>query len=174
MQRGFKKLITGAVLLFTFYFLNDYIGGADGLSLIEKNVTAFFGFLPARIAGIIGCLVGIVIGIGMIYCFVSGIFRTATFNIYLPVYEDKTAGGTIVRGHESYPNINRVLNYRESKLCSLSPEDGANLYIASAKLESLYSGYQNGPETQRTLSFIESKLCSMSNERALNYLSNKL
>jgi hypothetical protein len=110
----------------------------------------------------------------MVYAAVSGTYRMCTFNQYIPVFEDKIAGGIVVRGHEVYPNINRVLNYRESKLSGLSLDEGANLYIASSKLESLYTGYENGPETQRTLSYIESKLSGMSSDRALNYLSNKL
>lgn len=80
----------------------------------------------------------------------------------------------MVKGSESYPNINRVLKYRESKMCAMSPERAADFYVSSSKMESLYSGYNNGPETMRTLSFIESKLGGMSSDRALNYLANKL
>ncbi len=90
------------------------------------------------------------------------------------MFEDKTPGGVSVVGHSSYPNINRVLSYRESKLASLDNDSALELMKQTAILDTLYTGYNNGAETQRVLSYAESKLSGMSSDRALNYLSNKL
>ena len=170
-----KKLIIGIVLFVSFYVLYNITGKANGISdmqvYLEKNT---FSFMGKALASIFSNLVKIGLGILMIYCFVSGLYRISTFSIYIPTFEDKTPGGVPVKGCDSYPNINRVLSYRESKLASMSPERAADLYVGCSKIESLYTGYSNGPETQRTLSYIESKLSSMSSDRALNYLANKL
>ena len=171
----FKKLVIGIVLFSTFHFLNDYIGGVDGMHQIEKDsIIPSLSFLPADLVSIICSLLFVAVGIFMTYCFVSGLYRICTFNQYIPTFEDNTPGGVPVKGCDSYPNINRVLEYRESKLSSMSSDRAAELYVGSSKIESLYTGYNNGAETQRTLSYIESKLCSMSSDRGLNYLANKL
>jgi len=170
-----KKLVTGVILFVSFFVLYNYIGGTDGLSAFERHLKdETFSFMSKGLASISACLIIFLIGILMLYCVASGLYRICTFNIYNPVFEDKFAGGTVVKGSDLYPNINRVLKYRESKMCGMSSERAADLYVSSSKIESLYSGYNNGPETMRTLSFIESKLSGMSSDRALNYLANKL
>jgi hypothetical protein len=170
----FKKLMVGIVLFASFFLLYELTGGTNGLYDVQSGIEAFLGFLPKDIASILSNFGIILLGSLMVYCFISGLYRICTCNIYNPVFEDKVKGGIPVRGSDVYPNINRVLSFRESKLAGLSPNEGADLYVGSAKLESLYTGYQNGPETQRVLSYIESKLSGMSSDRGLNYLANKL
>lgn len=171
----FKKLLTGIVLFASFYGLYNLTGGADGLydvqKYLEKNT---FEFMGDDFSVIFSNLAMIAIAMIEVYCFVSGMYRIVTCNINNPVFDNVQKGGVPVKGSDSYPNINRILSYRESKLSSMNSDEGADLYIGSAKLESLYTGYNNGPETQRILSFIESKLSSMSPDRGLNYLANKL
>lgn len=169
-----KKLLTGIVLLSTFFLLY-HITGTNGLYDIESHIkNDTLNFLQKNLASIIANLVVIVLGIFMIYCAFSGTYRICTFNIHNRVFDDVPQGGVVVKGHSAYTNINRVLSYRESKMSSMSSERAAELYVGSAKLESLYSGYSQGPETQRVLSFIESKLSGMSSDRGLNYLANKI
>jgi hypothetical protein len=171
----FKKLVIGIILFASFFVLNNYVGGADGLTDIENfSSKSILSVLPSDLASIIASIVSIIIAVAMLYMFISGLYRICTFNIYNPVFEDYTPGGIPVKGCDSYPEINRVLSYRESKMAGMSSERAAELYISSSKIESLYTGYSNGPETQRTLSFIESKLSGMSPDRGLNYLANKL
>lgn len=170
-----KKLAIGLLLLTAFFTLFHVLDGADGLVAIKKSVQGFFReYMPEDLADLLGILVCLPLPIFMVYAAVSGAYRTFTFYHYNPVFEDHTPGGVLVKGHEAYPNINRVLSYRESKLAGMSNERAAELYINSSKIETLYTGYNNGPETQRTLSYIESKLSGMSSDRGLNYLSNKL
>ena len=175
MFNPFRKLILGIFLLSSFFFLNEFIGGHDGLTAIEKYIRVWMlGFMDKNLATMFSALVCLPLPIYMVYAAVSGTYRICTFNIYNPVFEENTPGGVRVKGCDSYTNINRVLSYREFKMCGMSPERAADLYISSSKIESLYTGYNNGLETLRTLSFIESKLCGMSSERGLNYLANKL
>jgi len=170
-----KKLLIGIILFASFYLLYYITGGPNGLYDVKKFLKlSVFNIFPSGFAGFLSSISIAVIGLTMVYLFVSGLYRMCTFNIYLPTFEDNTPGGTPVRGCDSFPNINRVLSYRESKMCSMSPERAADLYVGSSKIESLYTNYNNGPETQRALSYIESKLSSMSSDRALNYLANKL
>ena len=117
----FKKLAIGIILFATFYGLNNYIGGADGLTDMENNIASHIGFLNKGIVIIICSLASIAIGIFMLYCFISGLYRISTFNIYNPVFEEYTSGGVQVKGCDSYPNINSVLSYRESKMCGMTP-----------------------------------------------------
>lgn len=169
-----KKLLVGIILFSSFYFLNHYIGGADGLLHIRKWITCHLSFFPLELSKFIATIIITIFSLLMVYAFVSGLFRIATFNHYIPVFQDNSKGGIIVRGHENYPNINRVLSYRESKMACLSSDKAADLYITTSKVESLYTGYESGTETARVLSYMESKLCSMSSQRGLDYLANKL
>jgi hypothetical protein len=41
MKPKVKKLCTGIFLLWSFHFLCENLGGADGLEEIEKTVTSF-------------------------------------------------------------------------------------------------------------------------------------
>lgn len=171
----FKKLVTGIILFSSFHYLNHILGGADGLYTLERLLKQFFERnIGKEIGDFLAPLILLPIPIFMVYAFVSGLYRLCTFTQYIPTFEDKTPGGTPIRGHTSYPNINRILSYRESALAGKSPEEAADLYIASSKIEGLYNGSYNGPNTQQTLSYIESRLSGMSGERGLNYLSNKL
>lgn len=170
-----RKLSIGILLFSSFFVINSYLGGVDGLTDIKHSLRdGVLKSLPEALTSIILSIFGVMVGIYMVYSFVSGLYRICTFNKYIDMFEGKTPGGVPVKGCDTYPNINRILSYRESKLSGLSPDDGANLYIASSKIESLYTGYSNGPETKRTLSYIESKLSGMSPDRGLNYLANKL
>ncbi len=175
MFNPFKKLIIGILLLSSFYFLNEFIGGHDGLTAIEKHIREWMlGFMDENLAIMFSALICLPLSIYMVYAAVSGTYRICTFNLYNPVFEENNQGGVRVKGCDSYKNINRVLAYLESTMCGMSPERAADLYISSSKIESLYTGYNNGPETLRTLSFIESRLSGISSDRALNYLANKL
>ena len=172
----FKKLTIGILLLTAFFSLFYGLDGADGLYNMKKSVNSFLlGYMSESWAGVFSALICLPVPVFMVYAAVSGAYRTFTFNKNLPIFDNKYgAGAIVVRGHENYPNINSVLSYRESKMCGMSNEKAAELYIASSKVETLYSGYHNGPETMKTLSYIESKLASMGPEQGLNYLSNKL
>lgn len=170
-----KKLFTGIILFSSFHLFDYLLGGNDGLRRIEKVLKYFLdSFLYEDLVSILAPLLILPIPILMVYAFISGMYRICTFNQYIPTFEDKTPGGVPIRGHSRYPNINRVLSYRESRLAGLSPEDGANMYIANSKIDGLYNGSYVGPNTMQTLSYIESKLSGMSGEKGLNYLANKL
>lgn len=171
----FKKLLIGILLFGSFHFLFDIIGGHDGLVCIENSLNVWLtNIIGKDLASIFSTLICLPIPIFMVYAAVSGTYRICTFNKYNPVFEEHSSGGVQVKGCDSYPNINRVLSYRESKMAGMNNEQAAELYISSSKIESLYLGYNTGPETKRTLSFIESKLSGMSADRGLNYLANKL
>lgn len=82
-----KKLLKGIVLIASFYISNDIIGGADGLNRIEKQTSNFLSFLYVDIAHFISNIVVIIIGIAMLYCFVSGLYRITTYHLYIPEFE---------------------------------------------------------------------------------------
>ncbi len=84
-----KKLWKGITLIATFHFSNDYIGGADGLNKIEKHTCNFLSFLYVDLAHFISNIVVIIIGITMLYCFVSGLYRITTYHLYIPEFESK-------------------------------------------------------------------------------------
>lgn len=169
-----KKLLKG-IALFACFFLMYHFLGANSLSNYRvKMEDGLSDYINRDLASIISNTAMVLIGIFMVYCFVSGLYRICTFSGYIREFEDKTPGGVVVKGHSSYENINRILSYREAKLSGMSGEKGADLYVGSSKIESLYTGYNSGPETRRILSFVESKLSGMSGEKGLNYLANKL
>lgn len=170
-----KKLSIGVFLTVSFYVLEELIGGTDGLAHIQTGLkSSFYKYMSEGLSEALAALICLPLSIFMVYAFISGLYRICTFNIINPVFDNVPKGGVIVKGCDSYSEINRILSYRESKMASMSPERAAELYISSSKIDSLYTGYSNGPETQRALSFMESKLCGMSPERGLDYLCNKL
>lgn len=156
------------------YFFSYLFGNNNPLCTAGKYFRKWLFFLPNTLAVVCTEFFVIITGITLVYCYVSGLYRIITFRFYLNKFESKTKGGVIVAGHLSYPNINRVLSYRESIMAGMSSERAAELYVQTASINMLYSGYTQGQETERTLSYIESKLSGMSGERALNYLSHKL
>src|ERR1035437_6393530 len=124
-----RTLITGLVMISIFFLIRLATGGTNGLYNVENHLTnQTFSFLPHDLAEVIGNLCVIVVGGFSVYCFISGMYRTFTFNQYIPTFEDNTPGGTPVKGCDSYPNINRILSYRESKMCGMSPDSAADLY----------------------------------------------
>lgn len=88
MEYKTKKLLKGITMFSAFYISNHFIGGADGLVQIEKQVRVFLLLLPEALAHIIASIVVLIIAIAMIYCFVSGLFRICTYRIYLSKYEN--------------------------------------------------------------------------------------
>ncbi len=174
LYRPMRKLLIGLTLLGIFAIFNIYVG-VDGLVDLRNSIkSTLLSYMSENLSIMLSALIVLPISIFMVYAAMSGLYRTFTFHLYHPTFEDNTPGGVVVKGCDSYSNINRVLSYRESKMCGMSSDKAADLYISSSKIESLYTGYNNGPETQRTLSYIESKLCGMSNDRGLDYLANKL
>lgn len=84
-----KKLLKGIVLIASFYISNDIVGGADGLNKLEKQTCIFLSFLYADLALLISNIVVIIIGITMLYCFISGLYRITTYRLYIPEFESK-------------------------------------------------------------------------------------
>lgn len=88
MEYKTKKLLKGITLFSAFYISNHFIGGADGLYQIEKQVYVFLLSLPEALAHMIASIVVLIFAIAMLYCFVSGLFRICTYHIYLQEYEN--------------------------------------------------------------------------------------
>jgi hypothetical protein len=89
MVKPLTKLAKGVLLFGSFNLFHRYIGGADGLTKIAMKVQSALNFLPDGLAEFMGTIVELVIGLTMVYCAISGIFRICTFNQTLPVYEDE-------------------------------------------------------------------------------------
>ncbi len=89
MKKQTRKLLKGIVLFTLFYTLNHFIGGADGLNQIEKHICGSLQFLHEALAKFIATIIVLIISISMIYCFVSGLFRIFTHNIYIKEFEGK-------------------------------------------------------------------------------------
>jgi hypothetical protein len=165
-----QKLVKGIILFTAFWLIYNKIG-ANGLRHLQVNLeNDTFSFMSKDLASIFSNLVMLILGFALFYCFVSGLYRICTFNIHNAIYDEYVPGGVPVKGHNSFPNINKVLNFRESAMKGMSPERAAELYVASSKIENLTVG----PETQRVLSYIESKLAGMSPQKGLNFLANRI
>lgn len=173
-KKSLCKLIGGIILFGSFYSFNNLLGSDNPLGKAGKIIKQTLSFLPRCLADLLSDLSVIILGVCLLYCFCSGMYRIITFRFYINQFEGKTPGGITVKENQCYPNINRVLSYRESKLAGMSSERAAELYIQTSAINVLYSGYYSGAGTKRTLSYIESKLSGMSGERALSYLTNKL
>lgn len=170
-----KKLLTGLVLL-AFGFFMVFQVGEHGWEYCEKQVSQFLGtFLPIKLAAFISVILGIVLAWYSIKSFVSGLYKVLTFRQYLKVYDGDSSGkAIIVHNNGKYPNINRVLGYRESCLASMNQSRAADFLISTSKLDNLYSGYYSGKNTINALDFIESRVSAMSNDRAINYIQGKI
>ncbi len=87
MKREHKKLLKGIALFGGSYYFNDYIGAADGLNKIEKQIALQLNFFPISLASIFASIAIIVIGCAIIYGFVSGLYRICTFRMRLESFE---------------------------------------------------------------------------------------
>ena len=63
-------------------------------------------------------------------------------------------------------NIDRMKEYRESKLSTMTTSEAANEYKATAWLD----GYCEGKSTQSAIRYIDSKLSAMTNEEGYQWL----
>jgi hypothetical protein len=86
MKRKLIKLSKGIALYSVFQLYDKYIG-IDGLYKIKKTVLAFLSFLPETLASIIASLLNIIVGLFLVYCFVSGFYRMFTFYTRIPEFE---------------------------------------------------------------------------------------
>lgn len=104
---------------------------------------------------------------------IAGVYYMATWEIPLPMYESGSNGKAVsAYDNSSYPNINRVMKYRESKMGMMSNDKAAQYFIKTSKLDNLYSS--KGENTKRTLDYIEGRLGMMSNDKAIDFISGKL
>ena len=88
MFNPFRKLIVGIFLLSSYFILNEFIGGHDGLTAIEKYIREWMlGFMDKNLAIMFSALICLPLPIYMVYASVSGTYRICTFNIYNSVFE---------------------------------------------------------------------------------------
>lgn len=106
------------------------------------------------------------------YFLISGGYYMVTWEIPLPMYETKGGKDLSVFGNSAYPNINRVLKYREGKMGLMTNDQATQYLMQTSKLDNLYGS--NGPNTKRTLDYIEGRIGLMSNDTAIDFISGKL
>ena len=170
-----KKLVFG-ISLFTFGFFMIYIVGENGWDYCEKRVYLFLNtFLPEGLAKFTSLIFSVVLGFYSVKSIISGAYKMFTFHHYLECFDSDSSGRCVfVKNNALYPNINRALEFRDSKMAGMNNGAAAQFLNSTSKLDSLYFGYNSGPNTQRALSFVESRMAGMSNERAIQYLQGKI
>jgi hypothetical protein len=170
----FKKLISGIISL-GFGFFMIYMVGEKGVSHCEKVVLSFFNdFLPNKLGEFISIIFSLILAWLSVKHFVSGCYKVIYFNQYLETFDSGHAGKqVIVRGNDSYRNINRILEYRESKMCGMNDRDAAELVRSTSFLNTISSGY-SGRNSARTLNFVESRLAGMSGERGIQFVQGHI
>lgn len=83
------KLFKGIVLFASFHILYNYLGGADGLRVMEKSLNLWMlTWMPVGLADLLAPLLCLPIPIYMVYAAVSGLYRIVTFNHYLETFEN--------------------------------------------------------------------------------------
>jgi hypothetical protein len=85
----FIKLSKGILMFGSVSVLDSYIGGTDGLNKMKKAIQLFLDFFPYGLGNFIACIFSLVISLTMIYFYISGMYRICTFNMYLPIFENK-------------------------------------------------------------------------------------
>lgn len=170
------KKLTSGLILFSFGFFMVYMVGEKGWEYCEKSVFLFFnGFLPENLAKFISIIFSIALAWYSVKSIVCGGYNVITFNQYLESFDSDASGkSVIVKSNGLYPNINRVLEYRESKMSGMNDRDAADFLNSTSKLDHLYSGYSSGRNTERALNFMESRMAGMNSERGVQYLAGKI
>lgn len=170
-----KKLVSGAILLL-FGFFMVYKVGESGWEYCEKQVRIFLDtFLPTNLAGFLSIVFSLVLAFYSVRSFIYGMYKVLTFRQYLEEFDSGSDGkAIIVHKNDLYPNINRVLGYREACMAGMNDSKAAYFLNSTAKLDSLYTGYYSGSNTLKALNFVESRLSGMNNEKAISYLQGKI
>lgn len=169
-----KKLMSGLISL-GFGFFMIYMVGEKGVSHCEKIVSGFFNdFLPKNLADFIAIICSLFLAWFSVKLFVCGAYKVLYFNQYLETFDSGTTGKkVIVRGNNSYKNINRILDYRDSKMAGMNDRDAAEFMRSTSYLNTINSGI-SGKNSQRALNFVESRMAGMSGEKGIQYLQGHI
>lgn len=169
-----KKLMSGLISLGFGSFL-IYMVGEKGISHCEKIVFTFFNdLLPKNLADLISIICSLFLAWFSVKSFVSGAYQVLYFNQYLETFDSGTTGKeVIVRGNDSYRNINRILEYRDSKMAGMNDRDAADLMRSTSYLNTISSG-SSSKNSQRALDFVESRMAGMSGEKGIQYLQGHI
>lgn len=104
--------------------------------------------------------------------FIRGIYYIRTYNQKNTMFEDRAPWW--VSGEKSpteYNNLNKVLEFRESRLNMLDYPSATNEYLESSWLDGAISN-SNSKGVQKSLEFLESKLAGMSPSDGYEYIKN--
>lgn len=185
-----RKLLTGILMLsISVYFIFMFNGGGrEGVEYIQNFLqkVLFASFLPTGLADFIGSIASLVFDVVIILFFVRGIYRIGTCNMHLETFENKRAlkfslesaldalaDRNSVPGGASLSNIESLISYRESKMCTLTSEQGAELLVRTAALDAAKNGLYQGRNTQSAASYLNSKLGTLTVEGGINYVTGK-
>jgi hypothetical protein len=177
-----RKLVSGLILFELFQFvINSRAWDLDNVTkFLEKNVLFF---LYPGLAEFIANLASAAFGLYVIYYGIGGLYRICTFNLINPAFDKswiytfdlhKVDFTIVVKGNSRFPNINRILDFRESELEKPTPLWYLEPLLKSKNLEPLYTGFNIGKETEGTLIHMECRIDCWENEAALKYIVHSL
>lgn len=169
-----KKLTSGLISLGFGSFM-IFMVGEKGISHCEKIIFTFFNdFFPKNLADFVSIIFSLLLAWFSVKSFISGGYKVLYFNQFLETFDSGTEGREVsVRGNDNYRNINRILEYRETKMAGMNSRDAADFMISTSYLNTISSG-NSGKNSQRALNFVESRMTGMSGERGIQFLQGHI
>ena len=83
------------------------------------------------------------------------------------------ASGRPAPGATPYHNINRLIQFRESKMGAVGQSEAADILVRTAMLDAIATGAYQGHNARRAAANLNSKLGAMGQSDGLKYLMNK-
>jgi hypothetical protein len=164
-----RKLASGLFRLASVSLFYTYLG-PDWVSKVQKDIVSWLSTDPDSAgADLIAKLFGAVIGLWLLYWFVTGIYRIYTFNMYMDAYETRLTPFQKRHMCDTDPdtsNINAALRYRDAKMRTMTPEQAADYYLVSSRII-------GGTDNKKVIGYINSRMTLMTPEQRVDYLSGK-
>ena len=106
---------------------------------------------------------------GQVYLY----FNHGSFSNFVRTTINMALNGVPQNGPTPYYNINRLIQFRESKMGAVGQSEAADILVKTAMLDAIATGVYQGHNAKRAAANLNSKLGAMGQSDGLNFLMNK-
>jgi hypothetical protein len=164
---GSKRLIEGVIRVFITVWVFGTYGASWGYDF-DKVATPFFqNYFSKELSDFLVALIATVLYIALIVNFVKGVYKIRYWNMYIPLFEDKSSGVAIESSSSGrYSNIEEALRYRDSKMSMMDNDSRLKFYKETSRLNLEMMDH-------KTKDYLNSKMAFKDNDTKLDMLRGK-
>jgi hypothetical protein len=100
-------------------------------------------------------------------------FNNGTFMNFIRTQIIMSQSVSIYKGQTEYHNINRVMDFRESRMGAVGQREAADILVKTSMLDAIATGAYQGHNARRAAENLNSRLGAMGQRDGLKYLMNK-